>query len=663
MTATADLVVQQRRARLVLGVVALVVAMAALLSRQASVREVQSPQAVHLAVAQVVPAGAAYPAAGPPAAGPAQVLLPDNWDGRRPGYQGHVWYRLQPPLPHPAWARPTLYLPAAGMNAEVWLGDQRVGGAGRLQPQPSRHFYTPQLVELPPRQWAASPAPELWVLVAGVPGYRSGLAPVWLGEQGALADAWRWRNFWQSEGTGITIVINLVLAVAVLVLWWRDRSHTAYAWFAAAAGVWGLRNLNYVVTEPALPDLLFAELCVSGAAWFTALFAVFAQRFAEAHDACYRGPRWLPPAALAYAAVATAWFLSARSYAEANAGFAALAAAGVCFTVWSMWRLLRLAWAQPQPPLVAVAGGALVYLVLLVNDYAIGVDRQGLGEVFIRQYAALPLFLAITATLGQRYLQALQQSRELAASLQSQVQAQKAQLQASYAQLRVAEQEQARSQERTRLMGDLHDGLGLHLSTALRQARSDNAPREQLLQTLQDCMDDLRVAIDSLDEQERDPLALLGSLRFRMAPRFAALGLELRWQVADDLGPLPQLDAAGALDLLRIVQEALANALKHSGAQVVCMRLAAEPGAVCVSVLDDGRGFSPAATTATGRGLGHMRARAARLGATLTWQAAGDGGTAGGGTQMLLRLPAAPCAASALGPPSATPGPRLVPPS
>jgi hypothetical protein len=35
----------------------------------------------------------------------------------------------------------------------------------------------------------------------------------------------------------------------------------------------GLRDLNHVVTDPPLPDLLFAEPCVSGAAWFTALTA------------------------------------------------------------------------------------------------------------------------------------------------------------------------------------------------------------------------------------------------------------------------------------------------------------------------------------------------------------------------------------------------------
>lgn len=86
-------------------------------------------------------------------------------------------------------------------------------------------------------------------------------------------------------------------------------------------------------------------------------------------------------------------------------------------------------------------------------------------------------------------------------------------------------------------------------------------------------MNDLRVAIDSLDDQERHPLALLGSLRFRMAPRFEALGLQLKWQVAETLGEQPH------------------------------------------------------------RGMGHMRARAQRLGSALRWHSGADG------TRLELSIP------------------------
>lgn len=611
-----------------LGLALLALMSAVLWARLGHVSEHVGGQAQRVARARVLELGPVHPGQAPGLAEAAPWIdLPDNWDTRRPGYTGYVGYHMALPPGLAQRERPAIYLPAAGMNAEVWLNGQRAGGLGRMQMPPSRHFYTPQLVELSPGLFRTDgQADQLWVVVVGHANYRSGLAPVWVGSHAELYPAWRWRGFWQNDGSGITSVINLAIAVFVLAIGWRDREHSAYLWFGAAAAVWALRNLIYVVVEPVIPDLLFAELCVAGAMWFIGLFAIFALRFSQAHQPGYRGPPYFVAVTLVYAIGTTAYFVAADTYTKANAAFAPMAAVGIVLTLWSGWRLVRLATLKPRADLLAVAAGAVIYLVLLINDYSIAIDRTSLGEVYIRQYATLPLFIAITATLARRYLVALRTAHELAASLQGQVDEQRRQLQVSFERLREAEREQARAEERGRLMGDLHDGLGLHLATALRQARTASDAREPLVNTLQDCMDDLRVAIDSLDEQERDPLALLGSLRFRMAPRFESVGLSLGWEVAPELGELPALDAPGALDLLRIVQEALSNTLKHSGATAVQMSLATVADGTRVSVHDNGRGFDPA-QAATGRGLGNMKARAMRLRARLRWLHSAQGTT------------------------------------
>ncbi|MCI1190853.1 hypothetical protein MOJ79_03245 [Calidifontimicrobium sp. SYSU G02091] len=596
--------------------------------------------AVAFTSADVLEAGRDRPRKPPGPGAPWQpAALPDNWDGRRPGYEGYVWYRLA--LPALEARRPALYLPAVGMNAELWLGERRIGAFGRMDAPPTRHFYTPLLFELPDGVQAGA---EVLLLVAGVPGYRNGLAPAWVGAHDALYPAWRWRSFWQNQGTLVTVVLNVGIGLYVLLIGLRERSHRAYAWFGAAAIVWGLRDLNYVVTDPPLPDLVWAQLVVVGSAWFTALFAIFALRFSEGEDAAYRGPRWLPGAMGVYMAVTAVHFLSAPDYASSKIGFAPLATVGMTLVAWSQWRLMHLAWRVRQIELVAIAAAAVLYFVLLVRDFAVMTDTRSLGEYYLRQYAALPLFFAITATLARRYLAALREAREAAATLTQRVAEQARRLEDSYARLREVEKAQALAQERARLMGDLHDSLGLHLVTALRQARSAQASPAALAATLQDCLDDLRVAIDSLDLHERDPLALLGSLRFRMAPRFESLGLRLDWHVDDDLGELPTLSADASLDLLRIVQEALTNALKHSGARRVAMSLRRTPAALVVEVRDDGSGFTPM-LAGQGRGLGHMQQRAVRLGAALTVT------SDAGGTAVRLALPTAPGTDVALAPP------------
>ncbi len=95
----------------------------------------------------------------------------------------------------------------------------------------------------------------------------------------------------------------------------------------------------------------------------------------------------------------------------------------------------------------------------------------------------------------------------------------------------------------------------------------------------------------------------------------------------DGRGPL-------AVEVARVVQEALANVRRHSGAGHAAVRLSVRGGETLVEVEDDGRGFAPG--TAAGMGLTGMRERAASLGGKLEVE-----GSAGSGTRVSLRVPLA----------------------
>ena len=87
-----------------------------------------------------------------------------------------------------------------------------------------------------------------------------------------------------------------------------------------------------------------------------------------------------------------------------------------------------------------------------------------------------------------------------------------------------------------------------------------------------------------------------------------------------------------AVEVARVVQEALANVRRHSGAGRAVVRLSVEGGEARVEVEDDGRGLAPG--TSAGMGLTGMRERAASLGGELEAESAG-----GSGTRVSLRLP------------------------
>lgn len=113
-------------------------------------------------------------------------------------------------------------------------------------------------------------------------------------------------------------------------------------------------------------------------------------------------------------------------------------------------------------------------------------------------------------------------------------------------------------------MREMHDGVGSSLISALRLVEHGRTPLN-VAQVLKECIDDLKIAIDSLESTDADLLGLLGALRFRLGPRLAGAGITLRWRITE-LPPLIWLDAQSALHVLRILQEVLTNIVKHSRA-------------------------------------------------------------------------------------------------
>jgi signal transduction histidine kinase len=87
--------------------------------------------------------------------------------------------------------------------------------------------------------------------------------------------------------------------------------------------------------------------------------------------------------------------------------------------------------------------------------------------------------------------------------------------------------------------------------------------------------------------------------------------------------------------VLRVVQEALANAVKHAQPTRIRLRLHQQDGQLAVTVSDDGAGFDPSlAEQRHGMGLGLMRQRVAELGGTLQLDS-----TPGQGTTVQILLP------------------------
>jgi len=193
--------------------------------------------------------------------------------------------------------------------------------------------------------------------------------------------------------------------------------------------------------------------------------------------------------------------------------------------------------------------------------------------------------------------------------------------------------------ERRRFARELHDGVGQTLTalTLTLHAAAAGRGRSEVGARLSSAR---RLAKDALlethDLAERLRPARLEQIGLAAAVRDLGgrVGLPVRVQIGPGAAETGLLDPGAAAEVYRIVQEALANAARHSGAPLARVVLAAKDGVLRVVVDDEGHGFDPADVRETGLGLAGMRERAALLGAHLRVESA-----PGRGTRVALEVP------------------------
>ena len=182
-------------------------------------------------------------------------------------------------------------------------------------------------------------------------------------------------------------------------------------------------------------------------------------------------------------------------------------------------------------------------------------------------------------------------------------------------------------------MQDLHDGLGSSLRTALWSVEKGNIGEQAVANVLKSCIDDMKLAIDSIEPVQTDLLLLLATLRFRLDPRLENTGIDMHWDVID-VPALVWLDPKSALHILRILQEAFTNVIKHAQATEISVGTGVEGSWVVVTIHDNGTGFLiERALQSGGKGLTNLKHRAQAIGADVSWD------SSDAGTCFTLRMP------------------------
>lgn len=192
------------------------------------------------------------------------------------------------------------------------------------------------------------------------------------------------------------------------------------------------------------------------------------------------------------------------------------------------------------------------------------------------------------------------------------------------------------ARERARISHELHDAVAQKLFSLRLTAQAvtslvDRDPARakselgEIARLSAEAADELRAAVTELRPAALDEDGLVATLRNQAR----VLDRAHQARVSFVSAGVRALPAAQEEAVLRVTQEAVHNALRHSGASGVEISLVRHDPGARLRVTDDGCGFDPRAVRRAGRhlGLASMRDRAAGVGGTLTVQSEPGEGT------------------------------------
>jgi signal transduction histidine kinase len=268
----------------------------------------------------------------------------------------------------------------------------------------------------------------------------------------------------------------------------------------------------------------------------------------------------------------------------------AIVPVGVLFGLLASWRLVRRV-RRLERATVAVADG----------DYSVALPVSGRDEVGRLEAN----FTTMTRQLGS----ALAAERQRATG-------------------------DARAAERARIAREVHDAISQHLfgmriiAAGMRRADPGNQQARAIERISEEALRDMQALLLELRPASLDGAGLAPALQEMCASYHDRLGVTVDASVDDVTVPAPVEHA-----LLRITQEACANAVRHGHARRLAVSMTRQDGHVELAVRDTGTGFDPDAPHA-GSGLAHIRDRVAELGGTVDIDSA-----PGRGAALTVRVP------------------------
>ena len=521
-------------------------------------------------------------------------------------------------------ADPALYFPYTDANLALYLNGTLIELKGQLAAPPSVYRYDGRLIRMPLDLLKPGDNEIVWLLTIERRGTGS-VMPFYLGNYSELESPLRHLRWLTDDLVRGSFWLQLTALLFALALLLRGSRERVVLWFALVSPFWLTIALWHLV-----PDWIVST-SLRFAAFYVSLFGMIAFSLLFICAILEAPPRWLTRSALAYFAIGTLLALGAGFWPDLDGYWRS---ALPHYTIkWSAMLILpylvfRLYGYLDRQRDSLMAQWTLAAAVLPAVCGVHDAIRGSFGPMAFALYpiSGLGISIAFCLELGRRVLANQARMARYSEELAATIRARELELADNYARLKLADREHALTLERQRIMQDMHDGVAGQLTALVYLANDANIGRTQIVEAVRAGLVDMRLVLDSLSQHDGDLALALGAFRGRIEPLLRASNIQLVWDVDFKLD-LQGFSPEAMLGVLRILQEALSNAVKHARASCIEVHAARRDGVFLFAVVDDGVGFAPSARVLNHYGLSGMASRARKLGTRLTVDSAPACGT------------------------------------
>lgn len=520
--------------------------------------------------------------------------------------------------------QPALLIFNLNQNIAVYYPDgTRAGDGGSMIAPIARNKHRPLL--LPLYKPALTPGGVLRIELASTRPNTLMLTHVYIGATEVLERSYYLNNLLRQDSVKALLTTLLLASILIGGIWLFYPSRKEYLWYALGTALWGIHSSNLVIRDIPFSDALWAA---------SVPFTIGLSVLALVTMVYYYVPRNnLPPRRYTHplfylwvtmlVLAVPLFILPYASGAQAKYHVVWYSLLALLFSLVLAY-VVQLYWQHQTAKRLLFVLCGFAMLVFGLHDTDVIIERQS-TRPYLLHFAAMFTLLTQYVLLVRRFVSSLRETQYYANNLESIVAAREQELEANYQKIRGLEQEKAVVDERERIMRDIHDGFGGELVSTLAMLERPDARISVIKENIQDALNDLRLVIDSLDFDSQDITTALGMFRSRNSRKIKQAGFELRWAV-EDIDTPDGFGAEKTLQLLRIVQEAITNAIKHSGGNSITVSTGMDDssGHSFVQIADNGVGMP--AVYQPGKGLASMRKRAATIGAQVVFAATDTNG-------------------------------------